>query len=130
VTLGASAGQGTGLSTSVASAQSTAGEKVEVTIELDADELRALGPPGQRVLAALAQNRPDLAAAALGEIGGAIAGHASDPDYSRYTTVSNGGGIERGAAGVSGGGSVTIEETEDDELGARPERPGRTGQPG
>jgi hypothetical protein len=112
VTLGGSAGTGSGLSTAAASAQSTAGEKVEVKVELDAEELKALGPKGAQVLAHLEQNRPDLAARALGDLGSAIADQAGDPQRSRYTTVKGGGGVERGVAGASGGGSVTIESSE------------------
>jgi hypothetical protein len=112
VTLSRSAGTGSGLSTTAASAQSTAGEKVEVKIELGAEELKELGPKGAQVLSHLEQNRPDLAARALGDLGGAIADHAGEPQRTRYTTVKGGAGVERGVAGANGGGSVTIESTE------------------
>lgn len=103
-------GQGTGLSTGVAGAQSTAGERATVTVTLTREDLEAMGPEGRRVLDALARHRPDQAAAALQALGGDLVDHAEvDVERSDYVSVGGTVAANAGGTGLTVGGGVSIE---------------------
>jgi hypothetical protein len=106
VSIKGSAGQGSGISTSALSGQSTSGESVEVKLTLDRQDIEALGPDARPALEALTRNRPDEAARLLAR---ALDQADISVDRRHYTTVSGNASVERGPEGVSGGGEVTIE---------------------
>lgn len=93
-----------------ASAQSASGHKAEVKLTLGREQLEALGADGRRLLDALGRNQPVLVAVAVAEMADVFVEQGKvEIERHRYTTVGVQGGAERGLAGLSGGGEVTIE---------------------
>ncbi len=113
LTIEGALGQGTGVDTPVGGASAAAGKKVVIDVTLDRQDLEALGPGGQRVLDALAQDRPADAVAALEALGGTIVSRADvDIDQYGYTKVDGNIAIEKKGTGADASAGATVETHE------------------